>query len=413
MKTTTPFSPKRTLRLLAGAFCLVVTTALQATTYSLSPLEDAYVRDGAYADDTLGVSDPDILLVKIAATNYNRRAYLKFDLRGVNGTVSDAKIRLKVKGLNAGAKNSLRPVDDNSWDEDEITWNNKPGFGSSLGTKDVPATGEWIEWDITSHVNSLVAANETYASFVIVSNTAASNLLAKYYSSEASSADRPELEVTFTPVYDAPYDLSKFQATVADCKLQAPGSSPPAVQQGGFADFADWFFFRDSNGYMNFSMEGYAQRCELRNLTEWPTDTTTAARMIAELRIPAITSPDLEQFTFMQIHSSDSVDGPLLRLNWRDERNGYTDHIWATLRTSVDPKQSTIYHLGTRPDSLTDIEVKVQNSLLSIIIDGTTVLNNIDISHWDGFSNYFKAGAYINSNGYATTQFNELTFITP
>ncbi|WP_309384198.1 DUF7594 domain-containing protein [Cerasicoccus frondis] len=412
MITTTPL-PRRLARLFAGALCLVFGSSLTATTYSLSPLEDAYVRDGAYADDTLGLSDPDILLVKIAATDYNRRAYLRFDLRGVNGTVSDAKLRLKVKGLNAGAKNSLRPVDDDTWDEDEITWNNKPAFGSSLGTKDVPAVGEWIEWDITSHINTMVANDEVYASFVIVSNTGAYNLLAKYYSSEASTADRPELEVTFSPIYDAPYDLTKFQSSVADCKLQAPGSTPPAVNQGEFADFADWFFYLDGNDYMTFTMEGYANRCELRNLTEWPTNTSTAARMIAELRIPAITSTDLEQFTFMQVHASDSVDGPLLRLNWRDSRDGYDDHIWATLRTSVDPKESTIYHLGPRPDSLTDIEVKVQNSQLSIIIDGTTVLNNVDISHWNGFSNYFKAGAYINSPGYATTQFNSLTFITP
>ncbi|WOO41703.1 DUF7594 domain-containing protein [Rubellicoccus peritrichatus] len=392
-------------------FALVATAHANAsTTFILNPLEDAYVRDGAHANTTHGTTDSDELIVKIAATDFNRRGYLRYDLRGVNGTVTDAKFRLKVRAINPGVKNNIRPVTDNTWDEDTLTWNNKPGFGNSLGTKTIPAAGQWIEWDVTSHINSEVANGAYYASFAILPSTQTYNLLARYHSSEASnSADRPELIITFNPTDTPPYDVSTFQSVLDTSKLQAPESSPAAVNYGAFDGFADSFFKLTSGQYMQFAMSGYAQRCELRQQNEWVAETSTTRSMVGELKIPSLSSP-LEQFTFMQVHSSSSTNGPLLRLNWRDERSGLTDHIWATLRTNFIPKTATVIDLGPRPAGFFKAEIRVQDSKLTVLIDDVVKINNYDISYWDGFSNYFKAGAYINSEGSASVEFKSLDY---
>src|SRR5262245_13779769 len=66
--------------------------ASQTVAAGVPLVADAYVRDGSYANTNYGkVAN---LRVKTASSNYNRWAYLRFDLGGVTGSVTLVKLRL-------------------------------------------------------------------------------------------------------------------------------------------------------------------------------------------------------------------------------------------------------------------------------------------------------------------------------
>src|SRR5436190_15034036 len=65
---------------------------LAATTASLSPVADSYVRDGAYASQNFGTAAE--LVTKLSGTDFNREAVLKFDLSATQPSITSAKLRL-------------------------------------------------------------------------------------------------------------------------------------------------------------------------------------------------------------------------------------------------------------------------------------------------------------------------------
>lgn len=166
-------------------------------TITINPVHDAYVRGGIHSDAEFGVSDMYSIKVELSTvSDYDKRAYLKYDLSGVSGTVTSATFRIKIESLDSGVKNSLRPVSNDSWDEMTINWDNKPSNGSSLGTVTLTSVGEWAEWDVTSFINS-EASGDGEASFCILPHSQSVYDNAYYYSAEAASGNRPELVVTF------------------------------------------------------------------------------------------------------------------------------------------------------------------------------------------------------------------------
>ena len=86
-----------------------------------------------------------------ADTSPAEESYLKFDVTGVSGVVSSAKLRLFVTN---GSFNAPRVhTTGTGWTENGITWNTRPPVAATatadLGTVD---TGVWVEYDVTSAV---------------------------------------------------------------------------------------------------------------------------------------------------------------------------------------------------------------------------------------------------------------------
>lgn len=232
----------------------------------------------------------------------------------------------------------------------------------------------------------------------------------------------PTSPSTSPPSTMVPYDLAKFHAVLDSSKLQYPESTPRACDAGEFAGFSCNGFNLMDDAYIHFqinSAEGL--RSELRHLPEWPASSATQRSITARMMI---LQPDpllVQQFTFLQVHTKDFLgnqDGPLLRVLWLPSRDGNNDWLWACIRTSLDPKANTFFPLQPRPEGFFDIEVRVVNSSLSILIDGSypnQVFNNYDLTYWDSIqSNYFKAGAYLNSGsaGPVNVLFDQLNFAT-
>lgn len=161
--------------------------------------------------------------------------------------------------------------------------------------------------------------------------------MVKFYSREWETSDVwPTLEfgeVTKPPeppTYVPPFLLPKFQPVLSGCRLQWPFSYSQKVSDGEFDGYAAEPFQLVNDTYMlQFSMSGQGSRCELRHNTEWAASESIERSLTARAQIPP--PPEAAgQFTFLQVHSKDFLtyeNGPLLRVNWRKQANGYTGHI--------------------------------------------------------------------------------------
>jgi hypothetical protein len=93
---------------------------------------------------------------KEGASNFARVAYLKFNVAGLSGTVSNATLHV-YSDTEVNVVNALA-VSDTTWTETGLTWNNRPVVGSLIGSAQASAAN-WFSIDVTSYIT----ADGTYA----------------------------------------------------------------------------------------------------------------------------------------------------------------------------------------------------------------------------------------------------------
>ena len=128
-----------------------------------------------------------------AQTGKSFRAFLKFDLAGVSGTVTSAKLRLFVTDGSADG-GSVYPVS-SSWTETGINWTNQPALPASpIASLGSVTAGAWKEVDVTSAVSGTGQVSFALSGGILD--------VAAYTSREGTSANRPQLVLTVqtTPV---------------------------------------------------------------------------------------------------------------------------------------------------------------------------------------------------------------------
>lgn len=160
---------------------------LVPTVVNLTPVADGYVYDRADSvDSNFGTQDK--ILVKKAGTGFNRESFLRFDVPPGDGVLLGATMKLyalvaTVPGIHAVAK-----VDDNSWTETDITWNNKPAAGNPISTW-TPALDTTSSTDVTSAIPA-----SGLVSFKVHATTETSNGIVNYASRENTTPEnRPQL----------------------------------------------------------------------------------------------------------------------------------------------------------------------------------------------------------------------------
>ncbi len=163
------------------------------TLYSFSPIADAHVRKGIGADNNYGLAQ--VLQVRKHFNNYTYETYLKFDPGLIAGAIDKATLKLKVKRKDGDRQHVVRYVSSDSWEESVITWNNKPGVGTALDTVNVPAVGEWIEFDVTSQVVDEIANDGVISLRLETAGSSNQGPVIEYFSKEAGNADAPVLEI--------------------------------------------------------------------------------------------------------------------------------------------------------------------------------------------------------------------------
>jgi hypothetical protein len=130
---------------------LEVAPVVNAGTFSLAPAADATVRGGVNAGINFGTATT--LTVKEDTANDNdRKAYLRWDLSSVTGTIYQAKIRLTPVSVGAdNIETGVTVSTNDTWSEAGITWNNQPNVGKRFVTC-IPGTNAPVEFIVTPQV---------------------------------------------------------------------------------------------------------------------------------------------------------------------------------------------------------------------------------------------------------------------
>lgn len=164
---------------------------------ALPAIADSYVRDGSYASTNYGTATT-ILVKKNSTAGANRIAYLKFNLAGIAGSVTTAKLRLYGQHQATGysGTDTVAGVSDNTWTETGITWNNQPTTGASLGSATVTSTSQYTEWDVTSYLQSQKSAGATQVSFAVTMDAVPADGQWDQFNSREASSSPPQLVVT-------------------------------------------------------------------------------------------------------------------------------------------------------------------------------------------------------------------------
>jgi GH35 family endo-1,4-beta-xylanase len=193
---------------LGAADATVTVVPREQVSVTLAPTADAYVRDGSFANTACGATDASELVVNASPANggFNRDSYLQFDLSSVPSMFS-AKLRVNaaLSSVNGSTATyvvglSACSVPSATWTESSLTWNNRPALGSVLDNANVTGampspTAQWVEFDVTSWLQSEKAAGRNVVSLALHCEVQANPSIVISSREAANSALRPQLVV--------------------------------------------------------------------------------------------------------------------------------------------------------------------------------------------------------------------------
>ncbi|MEJ2735963.1 MAG: tandem-95 repeat protein, partial [Anaerolineae bacterium] len=137
----------------------VATVSLTVTagtaTLRLAPSDDAMVTSKRPADNYGAETS-----LEIRSQNQETiHSYLKFDVTGVSGTITSARIRVYAdKATDDGGaiylvSNDYQAPVTGPWIEEGLTWENAPTLdGAALSTVGAVSSGTWVEFDVTAAI---------------------------------------------------------------------------------------------------------------------------------------------------------------------------------------------------------------------------------------------------------------------
>ncbi|GJM40800.1 MAG: hypothetical protein DHS20C20_10820 [Ardenticatenaceae bacterium] len=136
-----------------------VITSLEVPTFN--PVADASV----FSNRTNGNFGSSSQLRLDAAPTVN--SYMRFDVTGLTGTVSNATLRVFVQTTST-AGFAVQEVADNSWVETSINYNNAPAIGAVINNSGTTSAGNYVDIDVTSYISG----NGLYSMALTTTDTA-------------------------------------------------------------------------------------------------------------------------------------------------------------------------------------------------------------------------------------------------
>ncbi len=166
---------------------------------TLNPTDDAYAR-GSNKDQCTGTWNT----IDLSATG--GWGYLKFDISAMD-SCSTALLQLTRTSLSSNDKGNnfieIYGVEDTTWSEKTITWNNKPEISTgALVEVESYEAGKTFIYDVTSYVRSQIAKGKTTITLLFKPRDDCPTYF-QFHSKEASaSSNRPTLRIA--PAIDEP-----------------------------------------------------------------------------------------------------------------------------------------------------------------------------------------------------------------
>src|SRR5215217_7018155 len=154
-------------------------TTQSTATYTFPALADSYVA-ADFASTNYGLSGT---LKADASPDY--RSYLRFNVDDINGTVTNATLRLYTTSSSATGY-QVKRVTDQAWEEGSITYASAVAAGSAIGSSGNISSGNWTTVDVTS----LVTGNGVYDLVLTTTSSSVMN-----FNSRDASSNQPQLVI--------------------------------------------------------------------------------------------------------------------------------------------------------------------------------------------------------------------------
>jgi hypothetical protein len=214
-------------------------------------------------------------------------------------------------------------------------------------------------------------------------------------------------------------DLSHWKLTLpTDASNQYSGHATEISAAQLTAGFEDPHFQTDANGHLVFwcpvngaMTEGTEfPRSELREMLE-PDDSTVnwplRGTHILEAQCRVLQVPSNPKVIIGQIHSYSGKSKPLIKLQY------YKGRIEALVKvspTAGKDRKLTFPEVGLNNDIA--YQIKVQDGLLSITVNGVTQTENVveSAADWANQTFYFKAGVYPQDNDGPASEGSRVSF---
>lgn len=190
------------------------------------PVADAFVRNTPFESTNYGTM-PELGVKSGSLPAYQRNTYLKFPLKNLS-TVGSAKLRIYGHNFEGNSEVSLAAagVDNDSWTETGITWQNAPaGTGNPLANSNVNAVEKYYELDITGYVRSQLAGDKTVS--LLLTNPGKQNARLIFNSRESS--DNPPQLIVQTVGAERSSDRYAFEKTASDQNSGLPAFEASSI----------------------------------------------------------------------------------------------------------------------------------------------------------------------------------------
>lgn len=162
---------------------------------------DAYVRDGAYANTNYGTTTDLVIKKNLYDNNgYNRKSYVTFDFSSyTKASIPSALLKLYITDVNEDLSRTVKiyGVSDETSTETGITWNNAPAGNSYITSLNVANTdkGKWITVDVTNYVKNHLSDKKV--TFLLVNEGTGSDKNNMSFASREYSGYAPKLELEY------------------------------------------------------------------------------------------------------------------------------------------------------------------------------------------------------------------------
>jgi hypothetical protein len=212
--------------LLAFGLVLSLHGLVPAASITLYPAADSYVKSSE-PDQNYG-ANTGFTSGNLSGTIY--RTYIKFDLSAVPAgrKIVSARVRLDASFVSIPAPElGAHYLQDDSWDEGTITWNNAP-TGFDANASDTVTVGIDVDyWTVTDDVFEAYR-NDGVFSVVIKSSNESSATAASFWSREFIVPDaRPRLEVEYIVEYSGGSGTTQYPYLIATAEdMNAIGTHP-------------------------------------------------------------------------------------------------------------------------------------------------------------------------------------------
>ncbi len=193
--------------------------SVQKADNSLTPVADAHVRAGNFANTNYG-NDTGLVVKTSSSNGFSRKTYIKFSLNGIAnaGNLTSAKLRVYGHNTESSAPINIAVfgVLNDSWIENGINWNNAPAASASA-LSSVAVNGElkYYEFDITNFVKQQAAGDKILS--LLLRDTSNSNSKVLFNSRENPNFP-PQLIISQDQV-NAPPQRVAYVAVVTNTNL--------------------------------------------------------------------------------------------------------------------------------------------------------------------------------------------------